>query len=367
MKNTFGNAITMTLFGESHGEGVGVVVDGLAPGLGVSGESIRRALAARRPHGTFSTARVEEDHYAILSGLKNEKTTGAPLTIWIPNTKARSEDYGEMRVPRPSHADYTASVKYHGFEDSAGGGHFSGRLTAPIVAASAILEDALFSTLGIEIGTHILSVGDIEDEKMTGEREQLSHITDLSFPVFSAEAAEKMKLKMAEVSAKGDSIGGIVEGCVIGAPAGVGEPWFDSVESVLSHLLFSIGGVKGVEFGDGFAITKKKGSEANDPFTVDHGRIVTTKNASGGIQGGITNGMPILVRVAVKPTPSIYTEQQSVDIPTMQSTSLTISGRHDGAIVHRTASVVRAMLAFGIADLLTVRYGTDALFKGIQK
>jgi chorismate synthase len=179
--------------------------------------------------------------------------------------------------------------------------------------------------------------------------------------------AEKMKLKMAEVSAKGDSIGGIVEGCVIGAPVGVGEPWFDSVESVLSHLLFSIGGVKGVEFGDGFAITKKKGSEANDPFTVDHGRIVTTKNASGGIQGGITNGMPILVRVAVKPTPSIYTEQQSVDIPTMQSTSLTISGRHDGAIVHRTASVVRAMLAFGIADLLTVRYGTDALFKGIQK
>ena len=367
MKNSFGNAITLTLFGESHGEGVGVVIDGLAPGLSVSDESIRRALSTRRPYGEFSTSRIEEDDYRILSGVKNGKSTGAPLALWIPNTKARSGDYEQSHIPRPSHADYTANVKYHGFEDRAGGGHFSGRLTAPIVAASAIFEDALRDVLGIELGVHILSVGGVEDEKMTGEREQLSRIADPSFPVFSAKVGNKMKQEMKAAVADGDSVGGIVEGAVFGMPAGVGEPWFDSVESVLSHLLFSIGGVKGVEFGDGFAITRQKGSEANDPFAIENGRIVTTKNASGGIQGGITNGMPILVRVGIKPTPSIYKAQQSVDLSDATSTSLTICGRHDGAIVHRATAVVRAMLAFGVADLLTVRYGTDVLLRGIEK
>ena len=367
MKNTFGNAITMTLFGESHGVGVGVVVDGLAPGLTVSDESIRRALSARRPSGVFSTSRVEEDEYALLSGVKNGKTTGTPLTVWIPNTKASPEDYAQQDAPRPSHADFTASVKYHGFEDASGGGHFSGRLTAPIVAAAAILEDALRDRFGIELGAHILSVGEVTDEKMTGEREQLTRIADASFPTFSQKVREQMKEEMTKAAANGDSIGGIVEGAVFGVPAGVGEPWFDSVESVLSHLLFSIGGVKGVEFGDGFAITRQLGSEANDPFSVENGRVVTTKNASGGIQGGITNGMPIIVRVAVKPTPSIHKEQQSVRLSSMTPTPITLGGRHDGSIVHRVCAVVRAMLAFGIADLLSVRYGTDALFEGIAK
>ena len=364
MKNTFGSAITMTLFGESHGAGVGVVLDGIAPGIRVSDDSIRASLLARRPSGAYSTSRVEKDEYQILSGVLNQTTTGAPLTLWIPNTEARPEDYTAIKdIPRPSHSDYTASVKYHGYEDKRGGGHFSGRLTAPIVAVGAILEDALRESFGIEIGAHIFSLGDIRDERMLGTREEISHLKNAPFPTLCSACAQKMEERMREIAADGDSIGGIVEGAVIGIPAGVGEPFFDSVESILCHLLFSIGGVKGVEFGDGFAMASRLGSEANDPFAIADGRIVTTKNASGGIQGGITNGMPILVRTAIKPTPSIHKTQKSVDLGSMKEVALTVEGRHDGTIVHRALPVSRAMLAFGVADLLTVRYGTDALAK----
>ncbi len=367
MKNTFGSSLTITLFGESHGEMIGVTLDGVAPGLRVNDESIRRALAKRRPSGTFSTSRVEDDPYKIISGVKNGQTTGAPLTLIIPNAKMRSQDYESLsNIPRPSHADYAANVKYHGFEDRRGGGHFSGRLTAPIVAVCAILEDALRENLGIDVGTHILSVMDIEGERMTGTKEEIERVRDSAFPVLSPELGEKMREKMAEVASEGDSVGGVLECVALGVPAGVGEPWFDSMESTLAHLLFSIGGVKGIEFGDGFGITEKRGSQANDPFAVVDGEVVTLQNASGGIQGGITNGMPIILRVAVKPTPSIYKEQMSVDLSSMQNTPFTISGRHDGAIVHRVASVVNALVVFGLSDMLVSRFGTDVLAEGIK-
>ena len=365
MKNTFGNGLSLTVFGESHGEAVGVVLDGIAPGLTVCDESIRNALTKRRPCGAYSTGRVEEDNYRILSGVKNGVTTGAPLALMIENKNIRSEDYEGDFIPRPSHADYSAHMKYHGFEDRAGGGHFSGRVTAPIVAVCAILEDALRERLGIEIGTHILSLHGICDEKMRGTKEEVEKLASLTFPVLSDTVGERMKEEILRAREMGDSVGGVLESAIVGVPAGLGEPWFDSVESVLSHLLFSIGGIKGVSFGEGFALSEMLGSEANDPYILQDGEVRTQKNANGGILGGLTNGMPILVRCAVKPTPSIRKSQRSVNLDTMEETTLEVRGRHDGAIVHRVASVVNACLAFGIADLLVTRFGTDVLREGL--
>lgn len=365
MKNTFGNGITLTVFGESHGEAVGVVLDGIAPGLVVRDESIRAALTRRRPCGAYSTGRVEEDNYRILSGVKNGVTTGAPLALIVENKNIKSEDYEGEFIPRPSHADYPAHVKFHGFEDRAGGGHFSGRVTAPIVAVCAILQDALREKFGIEIGTHILSLHGICDEKMTGTKEEVGKLAPLAFPVLSEAVGEKMKEEILRAKEMGDSVGGVLESAIVGVPAGLGEPWFDSVESVLSHLLFSIGGIKGVSFGEGFALAQMLGSEANDPYILQEGELRTQKNANGGVLGGLTNGMPILVRCAVKPTPSIQKAQRSVNLDTMEEAILEVHGRHDGAIVHRVASVVNACLAFGIADLLVTRFGTDVLREGL--
>ena len=365
MKNTFGTGISLTVFGESHGEAVGVVLDGIAPGLTVSDESIRTALALRRPTGAYSTARVEDDNYRILSGVKNGVTTGAPLTLIIPNENIKSEDYEGECIPRPSHADYPAHIRYHGCEDRAGGGHFSGRLTAPIVAVCAILRDALREKFGIEIGTHILSLHNICDEHMQGTREEIQQLSSLAFPVLSEAVEEEMKAQILRAREVGDSVGGVLESAIVGVPVGLGEPWFDSVESVLSHLLFSIGGVKGVEFGDGFTLATKYGSEANDPYRMEGNQVVCETNANGGALGGLTNGMPIIVRCAVKPTPSIAKEQKSVNLNTGEECTLHIRGRHDGAIVHRVASVVNALLAFGISDMLVCRYGTDVLCRGL--
>ncbi len=365
MKNTFGQGLSLTIFGESHGEAVGVVLDGIAPGLVVREESIRTALNKRRPAGSYSTSRVETDPFRILSGVKNGLTTGAPIALIVPNENIKSEDYTESCIPRPSHADYPAHVKYHGFEDRAGGGHFSGRLTAPVVAVCAILEDALREKFGIQIGTHILSLHDIKDQTMQGTSEEVEALSLLAFPVLSHEAGEQMKQEILRAKEAGDSVGGVLESAIIGVPVGLGEPYFDSVESVLSHLLFSIGGVKGVEFGEGFALTHKFGSEANDPYVLQDGKVTCASNANGGILGGLTNGMPIIVKCAVKPTPSIHKAQKSVNLDTMEEVSLQIEGRHDGAIVHRAATVVNALLAFGIADLLVTRYGTDVLREGV--
>lgn len=363
MKNTFGTSLTVTLFGESHGESIGAVIDGLAPGIKIDYDLIDKKMAARRPAGNISTARVERDEYSIVSGAFNGYTTGSPLTIIIKNENVRSGDYSKYRdIPRPGHADYSAECKYHGFQDYRGGGHFSGRITAPLVAAGAIIESAL-SGCGISIGTHISKLHGICDRGFENLETDISCLSDLKMPVLSETARAEMIKEIEKARAMGDSVGGVLESAIIGIPAGVGEPWFDSVESMISHILFSIGGIKGVEFGDGFALADMFGSEANDPFTLVGGNIKTKTNRNGGINGGITNGMPIIVRSAVKPTPSIYKKQESVSIKNLTCEELEIAGRHDPAIIHRARAVVDAALAIAVADMLTTRFGTDYLAK----
>ena len=359
MKNTIGNAVTLTLFGESHGAATGVVLDGLYPGIPVDRTAIERQLDLRRPFGAISTARREPDAFEILSGVYEGKTTGTPLCISIPNTQTRSADYDALRtVARPGHADYTGYVKYHGFADPRGGGHFSGRLTAPIVAAGAILLTMLREK-GIDLGTHIARCAGIADRGFADPAHELPLLNEKRFAVLDDAAGEAMQAAILAAAADGDSVGGVLETVVTGVPAGVGEPWFDSVESVLSRALFAIPAVKGVEFGDGFAVSELRGSAANDPMTVDAGRVVTLTNRNGGINGGITNGMPILFRTAVKPTPSIFKSQDTVDFVKNEPRVLSLSGRHDPAIVHRARVVVDSMTALVLVDLLTGRYGTD--------
>lgn len=360
MNNTFGVALTVTLFGESHGEAIGAVLDGLAPGIPVDEAGIAEALARRRPKDNLSTARREKDEFRLVSGVKDGHTTGTPLTLLIPNADCRSGDYRqEAFLPRPGHADYAAYRKYHGFEDRRGGGHFSGRLTAALVAAGAIVRRAL-SDAGITIGTRIAALGGIADPLPLTE-ETLPLLRGREFPVLDPAAGEEMKEAVRAAARDGDSVGGILETMVIGLPAGIGEPWFDTAEGELSKILFSVPAVKGVEFGDGFSLTGMRGSIANDPFAVRDGRIVTLTNHNGGINGGITNGMPLAFRVAVKPTPSIFKEQQSADPTTLKEAPLSLRGRHDPAIVHRAAPVIEAVTALALADLITRRYGTDAL------
>ncbi len=359
MKNTFGNSISITLFGESHGEEIGAVLDGLAPGIPVCEDSIRHALSLRRPSGNLSTKRQEKDAFRIVSGVFRGKTTGAPITILIENTAKNSADYEDgERLARPSHADYTASVKYHGYEDFRGGGHFSGRLTAPLVALGAIVRDAL-AAKGIVLGTHIAMLGEITDRPFEDASSDVKALARLPFPVLSPEAKEKMTAYIEQAAAEGDSVGGILESVVLGMPAGVGEPFFDSVESTLSHILFSIPAVKGVAFGAGFDFARMLGSEANDPFVNQNDKIITESNHNGGVLGGITSGMPILFRTAVKPTPSIYKEQKTVSLISGENALLKVRGRHDPCIVHRARAVVDACTALALADLLALRYGTD--------
>ncbi len=361
MKNTFGQSIAVTLFGESHGETIGAVVDGLAPGMPVSEESIRHALSLRRPSGKHSTARREADEFSIVSGVFEGKTTGTPLCLLIPNACANSADYEKSpHIARPSHADYTARVKYHGYEDYRGGGHFSGRITAPLVAVGAILRDAL-KAKGIELGTHIARIGNICDRSFAEYEADFDLLNCLPFPVLDSERAEEMKHHIETARADGDSVGGILESAVTGVPAGVGEPWFDTVEGLLSHMLFSVPAVKGVEFGEGFGFAALRGSEANDALYSENGVIKTVTNRNGGIGGGITNGMPITFRTAIKPTPSIYKPQKTVSLDSMEACELLIQGRHDPCIVHRARAVVDAVTAIVLADMLTMRFGTDYL------
>lgn len=359
MKNTFGTSVTATVFGESHGPGLGIVLDGIAPGLDVDENYIRSKLSLRRPTGAISTSRREPDRFQIISGVYKGKTTGTPLCITIPNESVRSSDYdSELRIPRPGHADYTGHVKYHGFESQTGGGHFSGRVTAALVAGGAILMNAL-EKKGIQIGTHAARVAGINDAPFTDLETEVPLLNQKVFPLLDDEACKAMKAAILEAAADGDSVGGVLETAVIGMPAGVGEPWFDSVEGVFAHALYSIPAVKGVEFGDGFAFAELRGSQANDAFGIADGKVVTKTNHNGGVLGGITTGMPIIFRVAVKPTPSIFKEQDSVNLQTMTPAQLTLCGRHDPAIVHRARAVVDSVTAIVLADLLAVRYGTD--------
>ncbi len=361
MKNTFGQSLSLTLFGESHGEKIGAVLDGLAPGIDIDESFIAFRLSLRRPAGRISTSRREEDAFSIVSGVRDGKTTGTPLTLLIENRDTRSKDYEKTRsLARPGHADYTAFCKYHGFEDYRGGGHFSGRLTAPLVAAGAILLSALAGR-GITIGTHIKRCGGVSDRDFGDLASDLAQLNRSEFAVLDEAAGEEMKNAVRAAAREGDSVGGLLESAITGMPAGVGEPWFDSFEGVLSHALFSIPAVKGVEFGDGFALAESRGSLANDPFRTEAGKIITATNHNGGINGGITNGMPILFRVAVKPTPSIYREQDTVDFFTNEEKKLLINGRHDPAIVHRARAVVDSVAALAAADMLALRYGTDWL------
>ncbi len=361
MKNTFGNQITVTIFGESHGKGLGIVMDGLAPGMKVDEEFTRAQLAKRRPAGKISTARCEQDEYTIVSGVFNGFTTGTPVCIVIPNTAQHSKDYSATRAKaRPGHADYTAYCKYHGFEDYRGGGHFSGRITAGLVAAGGLLIPAL-EKKGIRIATHISRCAGIDDRGFEKMDADMTALNSMDFPVLSAEAAEKMRAAIEKAAEEGDSVGGILETVITGLPAGLGEPWFDTVEGLLAHGLFSIPAVKGVSFGDGFTLADQRGSWANDPYAYENEQVVTTKNSNGGVNGGITNGMPLVIRTVIKPTPSIYQEQKTIDFIKGENTTLQIAGRHDPCIVHRARVVADSVCAMVIADLLTGRFGTDYL------
>jgi len=338
MKNTIGNSLTVTLFGESHGKAIGAVLDGMPSGIEVDEEYIASQLTRRRPKDALSTPRQEKDEYSILSGVFEGRTTGTPICITIPNADTHSKDYGEMQYKmRPSHADYTANCRYNGFQDYRGGGHFSGRITAALVAAGAFVIPAL-NKKGICVSTKIKSIA-------------------------SETAEEKRNVKILAAKAEGDSVGGVLETVVTGIPAGVGEPWFDTVEGMLSHAVFSIPAVKGIEFGLGFGFADKMGSEVNDQMYVDGDNVKCYTNNNGGIIGGITNGMPITFNTVIKPTPTISKEQNTVDIIKMENTTISARGRHDPCIVHRAAVVVESVTALVIADMLVSKYGTDWLAK----
>ncbi|WP_407382448.1 chorismate synthase [Ruminococcus sp.] len=361
MKNTFGNSISLTLFGESHGEAIGAVLDGLAPGIAVDDAFIRAQLDKRRPVGKISTARHEADAYRIVSGVFEGRTTGTPLTLLIPNTSQHSKDYAATRsLARPGHADYTAYAKYHGYEDYRGGGHFSGRITAALVAAGAILIGAL-NEKGIRIGTHIASCGGVADKAFEDLEKEIALLNELDFAVLDRDRGEQMKAAIEAAAAEGDSVGGVLETAVTGLPAGVGEPWFDTVEGVLSHALFSVPAIKGVQFGDAFELVNGRGSAYNDGYYMSDNEIKTQTNHNGGVNGGITNGMPLVFRCAVKPTPSIFKPQATVDFMKRENSVLELKGRHDPAIIHRARVVIDSVTALAIADLLALRYGTDWL------
>lgn len=361
MKNTLGNNVSITLFGESHGVAIGAVVDGLPAGIEVNEEFISHQLDLRRPVGKISTPRQEADKFNIVSGVFNGKTTGTPVCIVIPNENTHSKDYSKTYgKARPGHADYTAFCKYNGCEDYRGGGHFSGRITAGLVAAGAIAVDVL-SKKGIKIGTHIAKCAGVEDTDFSNLENDINKLSDKVFAVLDSDKGEQMIKEIEKAAEEGDSVGGIIETAVVGLPVGVGEPWFDSVESVLSHALFAIPAIKGVEFGAGFSCADMRGSEMNDSFTFENGKVTTKTNNNGGINGGITNGMPVIFKCAVKPTPSISKDQDTVDFVNNENTVLSVKGRHDPCIVHRARVVVDSITALVLCDLLSQKFGTDWL------
>lgn len=363
MKSCFGNNINISLFGESHSKGIGVVINGLAPGLKLDLDFINHQLEKRKPKGKISTSRQEPDEIDFLSGYFNGFTTGTPLCMVIYNKSQKSNDYEKTKnLMRPSHADFTAQEKYMGFQDYRGGGHFSGRITAPLVATGAICMQIL-SKKGVSIATHIKDCNGILDSDFSeNEIELAKQFSDLNskyFPTIDNKIGNKMQENIEQVQLQGDSVGGILETLINNLPAGVGEPFFNSIESTLSQLIFSVPAVKGIEFGLGFAFSQKTGSQANDPFYFDEKTksVKTKTNNNGGINGGISNGMPIVIKTVVKPTPSIYKPQETVDISTMKNSNLQIVGRHDPAIIHRARVVIDSVIAIGLVDLFCERNG----------
>ena len=365
----FGNAVSMTIFGESHGPAIGAVLDGLAAGLPVDEAAIAAAMDRRRARGDgLSTARTEADTVEFLSGVYQGHTTGTAVTLMIRNQNTRSKDYARTAdLLRPGHADYTAYAKYEGWQDARGGGHFSGRITAASVAAGAICECVL-KGLGIRVYTHIAACAGVEDAPLSSAAGLVLPEPDPGhFALLDPGREAAMQQAIRDAGSEGDSVGGILETIVTGLPAGIGEPWFDSVESELAHLLFAMPAVKGIEFGAGFALADWRGIRANDAFRMRGGQIVTATNHNGGVNGGIANGMPIVFRTAVKPTPSIYRTQDTVDYTARADAELKIKGRHDPCIVPRAAVVQNSLAAFGILDLLSVRYGTLAQKHGLPR
>ena len=367
MKNTFGSALALTIFGESHGRAVGAVLDGMAAGVPVEEAFLAACMDKRRARGDgLSTPRVEGDAVQFLSGVVNSRTTGTAIALMIENQNTRSGDYAKTAdLLRPGHADYTAYAKYHGYQDARGGGHFSGRVTAALVAGGALVLRAL-NRAGIEIVTHIGRCAGISDAPfalddpaaLAAQAEALLNKSE-DFALLDGSVEEPMKAAIRAAGAEGDSVGGVLETAILGLPAGIGEPYFDSVESEIAHLAFSIPAVKGIEFGTGFGFAGLRGSEANDAFRMTpEGAVVTATNHNAGVNGGIANGMPIVFRTAVKPTPSIYKEQDTVDYIAKADAKLQIKGRHDPCIVPRAAVVQNTLAAFAVLDLLTVRYGT---------
>ena len=344
-----GKRIRLSIFGQSHAEAIGMTLDGLPAGMNVDMDMLQRFLNRRAPgRSEWSTARREEDIPEFLCGLKDGLTCGAPLTAIIRNTNVRKKDYADLQtLPRPGHADFTAQLRYHGFQDTSGGGHFSGRLTAPLCIAGGVLLQEL-ERRGISVAARIVQIGFVRDDSAFD-----GPVSDKVFPVSNDGAAEKMTEAIRTAKAEGDSVGGVIECMITGFPGGVGDPFFDGLESRLSQMLFSIPAVKGVEFGAGFAAASLRGSENNDPFCIAReGQIATVTNHAGGILGGITNGMPIVFRLAVKPTPSIAMEQQSVNLESLQTQTLQIRGRHDPCIVPRAVPVAEAAAAIVLFDLL---------------
>lgn len=355
MKNTFGNALQVTIFGESHGEAIGVVLDGIPAGIKLDLDFLQVQMEKRKAKGRISTQRHEMDEVQFMSGYFEGRTTGTPLCILIANTAQHSADYEKTKNRiRPSHADYSADVKYHGYQDYRGGGHFSGRITAPLTAAGAIAMQ-LLKEHGITIASHILRCKDVQDTHFSDDeatlKKEMELVNKQDIAVLDKQAKADMIKVMEAAAAEGDSVGGILESMITGIPAGIGEPFFDSMESTLSHLLFSVPAVKGVEFGLGFAFANVFGSQANDSFYYD-GKVKTRTNHNGGINGGITNGMPLHIKTVIKPTPSIYKKQETIDRITHEHVELQIQGRHDPAIIHRARVVIDSVLALGVLDQL---------------
>ena len=356
MSSNFGSRINVQLFGQSHSEAVGVVIDGLPAGKALDMERIRLFLQRRAPgQNDLTTSRKEADVPDIVSGIVNGTTCGAPLCALFRNKDTKSGDYADLKaVPRPGHADYTAFIKTGGANDIRGGGHFSARLTAPLTFAGAVCAQ-LLEKRGIAIGAHIASIGKIADRRLDSLQttpETLLSIQKKLFPVIDEEAGKAMQELIRSVAREGDSIGGTIECCVLGLPAGIGEPIFDGLENQIARAVFGIPAVKGIEFGAGFSSSELKGSENNDPFFFDGKTVKTKTNNHGGILGGISSGMPIIFRAAFKPTPSISKEQDSVNLFTKENTSLTIQGRHAPWFDLRAVPCVEAAAAIAVYDLI---------------
>lgn len=356
MSGMYGMNIKIAIYGESHGASIGLVIDGVPPGLQLDLEAIEKEMARRAPgQNKLSTQRKETDSFAIQSGFFEGYTTGTPLCVVIKNSDQHSKDYSILKDKmRPGHADYAGFIRYQGFNDYRGGGHFSGRLTAPLVFIGAVAKQAL-AQQGILVGAHILQIADIKEENfnpMGIEDTKIAELNSKSFCVMDDAIGEKMQAKILEAKANLNSVGGVIETIVTHLPAGLGAPYFDSVESRLSHALFSVPAVKAVEFGDGFAISQLTGAEANDQLHYEDGKVVAETNHNGGITGGITNGMPAIFRVAIKPTPSISREQRTISLLEQKDTTLTIVGRHDPCIVQRAVPVIEAVTAWTMWDLL---------------